>query len=257
MSAAIALVVLIALAIIVTVIANRQNPPIEETITPQPNATPTQPLPPAATAGTVPVPFFTQTLIYGMEGNEQVAAMQSVLIQQGFLNGRPNGQMYTYTQDALKKFQEAMDIPVTGRVDKDTQKVLNALVPTLPIGSTILSCPGIAALAPAANTTVTLPLSVSGIIHPTENPGSWSVFEGQAGTVSIVSLSGDELAMPVPITLSVDWMNTNPKPFTATIPSLASTPSENLVFLKFRDDNAADLPEGVPHYCFIPITLAQ
>lgn len=255
-NAVIALVVLIVLAIIVTIIANRQKPPVEETITPQ-TETPVSVVTELPQPTDVPIPFFTQTLTYGMESSEQVAGMQSVLIALGLLTGTPNGEFFTYTQDALKKFQEAKNLPVTGRVDEDTQKALNTLVPTLPTGSSMLSCPGIAVLVPAAHATVTFPLSVSGIIHPIGNTGPWSVFEGQAGSVSVISLSGSELIAPIPIILSVDWMNTNPKPFTISVPSLSSNPSEPTVFLKFQDDNAADLPEGVPHYCFVPVTVTN
>ncbi len=74
--------------------------------------------------------------------------------------------------------------------------------------------------------TVTFPLTVSGIIHPVgTRAGDWAVFEGVAGSVSFASYENNEvlLGTPIPIVLTGEWMNMDPKPFSVTIPELPSS----------------------------------
>jgi hypothetical protein len=119
-----------------------------------------------------------------------------------------------------------------------------------------ISCNGIEIISPIAENTVTFPLAVSGIIHPAGNIGTpypWGVFEAEAGTVVIKDEDGTVLSDTALISLTVDWMNTDPKPFSVVFPALTGTPDNDMVWIHFGDNNAKD---GVPtHTCVIPVRV--
>ena len=116
------------------------------------------------------------------------------------------------------------------------------------------TCPGIKITSPTSGKKVTFPLTVTGIVHPVAaNASQWVVFEGEAGTVSIRGNNVDELvASPVIIRLQEDWMNTNPKSFTATIPSRINPKYSNKATLVFQDADASGQNQ---HACVVPITI--
>jgi hypothetical protein len=116
-----------------------------------------------------------------------------------------------------------------------------------------LSCSGISITSPQSNTQVTFPLTVQGVIHPVANPGPWGVFEGEAGHVVVKDGNGNVQSNTAIITLSGEWMNTNPKPFSVSIPSLTGSPYSSEVFLHFSDNNPMD--NAVVNTCVIPLTI--
>ncbi len=206
--------------------------------------------------GQTPAPdTFTQDLKYGMDNNEQIRALQTYLIANGYLQGTPNGSFYTATQAAVKKFQVAKGLPETGVVDLQTRVVLNAIFAGKPPVVTA-ACTGIQITSPAAGSQVSFPLTISGIIHPTGTvfpPNPWIVFEGEAGTVSVLNAGGTPISPMKILTLNVDWMNTTPKPFSVTIPSLSQVPSNPNITLNFADNQQQD---GAPsHTCSVPVHL--
>lgn len=117
-----------------------------------------------------------------------------------------------------------------------------------------VSCPGFTVSSPLSNQQVSFPLTITGTVHPMNNPGPWAVFEGQAGTVWITDMQGNPLSTQKPISLTVDWMNTNPKPFSVTIPALTQSTVGNAI-LQFKDGNQADESERPSSYCQVSIQL--
>jgi hypothetical protein len=107
-----------------------------------------------------------------------------------------------------------------------------------------ISCPGIRMTYPLATTspaTVTFPLTLSGIVHPTgTKPGEWIVFEGEAGVLRMIDHYGKEL-IPYPILLDLDddWMNLDPKPFSVTIPTLIAYPANGIIDVVLTDNDAS------------------
>lgn len=115
-----------------------------------------------------------------------------------------------------------------------------------------IACQGIQINTPIAGAQVTFPLTITGIVHPTGNSGPWIVFEANAGSVVVKDSTGAIKSTPKALPIYVDWMNSNPKPFSVTIPALTGTPATNNLTLFFNDDD----PSGEnPHYCSIPVTL--
>jgi hypothetical protein len=117
----------------------------------------------------------------------------------------------------------------------------------------ILACAGIEISSPLASSTVSFPLSVSGTIHPIAYPGTWIVFEGEAGTVVVVDSAGNTISDPVIMSLDVDWMNTDPKPFSLSIPSLTIIPSDSNITLHFTDNNPSG--DGQFRICDVSVNL--
>ncbi len=116
----------------------------------------------------------------------------------------------------------------------------------------VVACQGIEIASPAANSQVTFPLTITGTVHPAGNSGPWTVFEANAGSVVVKDSTGAIKSTPKALPIYVDWMNSNPKPFSVTIPALTGTPATNALTLFFSDDD----PSGEnPHYCSIPVTL--
>lgn len=201
---------------------------------------------------TVVVDTFTQELKYGMDGNEQIRVLQAYLIAEGYLQGTPNGSFYTATQAAVKKFQKAKGLPETGIVDVQTRVVLNNIFKGNP-GITTATCSGILISSPVAGSQVSFPLTISGTIHPLSNPGPWVVFEGEAGSVTVNNASGTVISPMKLLTLNVDWMNSNPKPFSVTIPSLSQVPSNPNITLNFVDNQQQD--DAPSHTCSVQVHL--
>lgn len=124
--------------------------------------------------------------------------------------------------------------------------------PIVSDGVSVAACQGIEIASPAANSQVTFPLTITGTVHPTGNSGPWTVFEANAGSVVVKDSNGAVKSVPKPLSLYVEWMNSDPKPFSVTIPALTGTPATNTLTLFFSDDD----PSGEnPHFCSIPVTL--
>lgn len=119
-----------------------------------------------------------------------------------------------------------------------------------------ISCNGIEVTAPAPGSTVTFPLTIFGTIHPMGNIGTprpWGVFEAEAGTVVVKNQDGEVISSPVLMSLTGDWMNTDPKPFSVIVPALTTIPDDSSVSIYFGDNNAED---GISrHTCEIPVNL--
>jgi len=116
-------------------------------------------------------------------------------------------------------------------------------------------CPGFTVDSPVAGELVTFPLTITGTIHSTSNPGPWIIFEGEAGSVRIQDTNGGIRSDIVLLSLNVPWMNSNPKPFSVIIPALTSTPYTNNVNLVFKDNNVAGPNEGQTHQCVLSINV--
>ncbi len=115
-----------------------------------------------------------------------------------------------------------------------------------------VACQGIQINTPIAGAQVTFPLTITGTVHPTGNSSPWIVFEANAGNVVVKDSTGATKSTPKALPISGDWMNSNPKPFSVTIPVLTGTPATNALTLLFSDDD----PSGEnPHYCSIPVTF--
>ncbi len=207
------------------------------------------------------VPIFTQNLQYGMENNDEIRKLQEFLIDHGYLNGEPNGHYYSYTEDAVLAFQLDAGIPQTGIVDTLTRQALHAKIQEIGYifenENEAQACLGLAIAQPTTLENLSFPLEVSGFIHPTSNPQDWTVFEGEAGHVVIKDTQDNILAGPVIMTLSVDWMNGDPKPFSLVVPALSSIPAGMNAQLIFTDNNPAGPDEGQSHTCMLPITVAS
>lgn len=212
---------------------------------------------------TVPGPFQTE-LKYGMEGSPEIALLQTFLIGQKYLNGAPNGDFYTFTQDAVKKFQQVQGLAVTGEVNAATRDLLNRFYAVAPgyftddeslAGIGTGQCKAFVTTSPGAGSKVSFPLRVTGIVHPKYNTGRWTVFEANAGSVVVKDAAGNALTSAVPLSLSGEWMNTDPKPFSVTIPALtANVAKDMLVDIVFTDDNPAG-DEGTQHTCVLTVKI--
>ncbi len=123
-------------------------------------------------------------------------------------------------------------------------------------GNSEFSCPGIAITSPQPNAQVTFPLTVSGIIHPsgtTFSPNPWIVFEGEAGAVVVKNASGVVIGTPTILSLSGEWMNTSPKPFSVVISSAPQVSNSQNLTLEFTDNQQSD--EGMSHSCVMSVQL--
>ena len=68
-------------------------------------------------------------LSFGSQGDD-VYSLQVFLIQEGFFTVEPTGNFYSYTLAALKNFQKAYNVPVTGVYDAKTQSVVSKISTT-------------------------------------------------------------------------------------------------------------------------------
>jgi carboxyl-terminal processing protease len=68
-----------------------------------------------------------QALAYDMN-NEQIKSAQQMLKGLGFDPGREDGYFSKETEQAVKAFQKANGLPVTGKIDQNTASVLQTKV---------------------------------------------------------------------------------------------------------------------------------
>ncbi len=127
------------------------------------------------------------------------------------------------------------------------------VVAPLQVEQHTVACSGIEIISPIASSAVFFPLSVSGTIHPIAHPGTWIVFEGEAGSVVVLDSNGNAVSDPAILSLEGEWMNTDPKPLSVVIPALTSIPSDPSITLHFTDNDPSG--EGNYHTCDIPVLL--
>ena len=131
-----------------------------------------------------------------------------------------------------------------------------------PSQASSLHC-GLRVVTPAPNLSVAFPLTVSGTVDNTKSKSvgcSWSMFEGQAGTLQLsyrdsVHQSWDKLGSPVVIHVG-DWTTTASTTFTTTVPldnGNVTLPSGTKLQLTFTEENPSG--EGIPDTYTLPVTL--
>lgn len=74
-------------------------------------------------------PSFNHNLYYGITNSSEVRALQEFLISWGDYNGPMNGNFFSLTQQAVKKFQQINSIsPVSGYFGPLTRAKVNIMV---------------------------------------------------------------------------------------------------------------------------------
>ncbi len=195
---------------------------------------------------------FTQELKYGMKDNDQVTKLQVFLIAHGYLNGTPNGDYYSYTLAAVKKFQSANGLPVTGIVDVQTRAALNRgegnqySVTESPCGLNV-----------SPYQVVSFPLMITGEFNiGQQQPGavcSLGLFEGQVGAVKVYSSAGAYLNRWAALMITNPNFDYQPGTYnfagTLTSPNVSSGQT---VILRFEKED----PSGEHPYHFdIPVIV--
>ena len=80
-------------------------------------------------AMTAVTPQLSVNLAYGIKGSAEVQKLQQFLIRRGYLGeGFATGNFFSLTRDAVRRFQQASGLPVTGVADEETVKVINDLL---------------------------------------------------------------------------------------------------------------------------------
>ena len=198
---------------------------------------------------------FTQELKYGMENNDQITKMQAYLIALGYLNGTPNGDFYSYTLAAVKKFQRVRGLPETGIVDAQTRAALNRAED----GQNTLA-KSTCNLNVQTYQVVSFPLAITGQFsmgQQGQQPWvtcSLGVFEGQVGAVKVYSSSGVYLNSWAPLMITNPNFDYQPGTYnfagTLTLPGLSSGQT---VILRFEKED----PSGEHPYHFdIPVIVS-
>ncbi len=103
---------------------------------------------------------------------------------------------------------------------------------------------GLTITSPLPATTVTFPLTIQAVVDNTQAGTlgcSWTVFEAQAGTVTVKDQNGAILGTGI-LSTTNDWMTTAPTPYTATITSLTNPTYTGPLSLVFNEENPGDLP---------------
>jgi len=101
-----------------------------------------------ASAGT----SFTSNMYLGMSGNPEVAAMQAILISEGFLHSTATGNFFNLTKQAVVAFQKENGISPTGYVGPLTRAALNEIVSS---GDMSVGSAGMQSAYPTTSTTGT------------------------------------------------------------------------------------------------------
>lgn len=104
---------------------------------------------------------------------------------------------------------------------------------------------GLTVDTPLPGSTVSFPLTITGTIHnavATDNC-TWTLFEGQAGTVSAALNNIMDVGF-TPIVLSGDWMTSGPVPFSITFIPASPIATGTPVTLTFVEENPSG--EGSP-----------
>lgn len=120
------------------------------------------------------------------------------------------------------------------------QKPPVAEVPTTPVGK---KCYGqsLKVEAPVEATKVAFPLTIKAVVDNRENHCNWTMFEWQAGTVTLKTAGNVTLGTAV-LTTTDDWMQAGPVNFTATLTVATPPSSPQALTLVFDAEN----PSGEP-----------
>ncbi len=100
-------------------------------------------------------------------------------------------------------------------------------------------CDGLKIVSPTKDQQITSPVTVTVIVDNTNNQCKWTVFEAQAGTMTLKDSSGQTLGTGT-LTTSYDWMTDQPVEYTGTI--TFSQPTGNKLKLLIEEEN----PSGQP-----------
>lgn len=103
---------------------------------------------------------------------------------------------------------------------------------------------GITISNPTPTQAVTFPLTVNAIVNNSAATDgcTWSLFEGQAGTVELKDQNGATLAkMPMQTPPQTDWMTNGPVPFSAILTPSQAIPSGTPLSLTFSEEDASGM----------------
>jgi hypothetical protein len=103
---------------------------------------------------------------------------------------------------------------------------------------------GLTVNSPLPGTIVTFPLTIQTVVDNTQSAKlncSWSVFEAQAGSVTVKDTGGHIVGKGV-LKTTANWMTTAATPYTATISSITHPAYTGPLQLTFTEDNAAGKP---------------
>ncbi len=108
--------------------------------------------------------------------------------------------------------------------------------PSLPVSH----C-GLTVNSPLAGSTVSFPLSVSATVDNTQSQSlgcSWTVFEAQAGSVTVKDANGNVLGQSY-LKTTGNWMTTGPVVFTATIATLTNPSYTGPLTIVFEEEDVS------------------
>lgn len=105
----------------------------------------------------------------------------------------------------------------------------------------------------SAGDTLSSPISVTGIITPTEDC-HWVKFEGQGGIVVMRDSDNNEISNVEILNLEGEWMNTDPFNFDATL-TVDTIPTDGIGYIYFQDANQADTTESPSRVYIVPVVI--
>ncbi|MCB9820906.1 hypothetical protein H6790_03100 [Candidatus Nomurabacteria bacterium] len=105
----------------------------------------------------------------------------------------------------------------------------------------------------SAGDTLSSPISVTGVITPTEDC-HWVKFEGQGGIVVMKDSDNNEISNVEILNLEGDWMNTDPFTFDATL-TIDTVPADGVGYIYFQDANQADAAESPSRIYIVPVII--
>lgn len=133
-------------------------------------------------AGTAGADVFLRNLNFGMRSNKDVRKLQQFLIDKGYLGGtKATGNFFALTRSAIKQFQAAVGVPVTGMFDRQTRGAINEMAKGIGrMATTATSTPAnekTILVKTATSTAVTPEASITPIIatSPTPAVGSYHI----------------------------------------------------------------------------------
>lgn len=104
-----------------------------------------------------------------------------------------------------------------------------------------VTCRALQIIKPASGQKVVSPIEVEVVVNNTNPKCHWSVFEAQAGTISLKDNTGQTIGTGILKTTS-DWMTDQPVTYTGTI-NFDTTPSSNDLILTIFEEP----PSGQPN----------
>ena len=114
-------------------------------------------------------------LSIGSKGSE-VVKLQQALIDQGYLNGKADGDFGKKTEEAVKAFQRANNLPETGVADSDTQASLFGKTAAESSNDSELTCKNCGSIVPMDMDYSFCPYCGAALTGSTVSPGDILVF---------------------------------------------------------------------------------